>query len=211
MTTGEIDIGPVLKRFDVMAGAVKDATTLFEQIAGMLEKETEANFEAEGRPDWDEWKPSTKRERLKRNKGKSVLQMLQDRGDLVDSVSSVFGPDFAQIGAASPYAGTHQFGADINMPGRTVKTRLRTNAKGELLRQGTEGKKKHLAVFAKQKGSNPHKRFRESSSEVGPYMVHIPARPFLPISGPPEHMTLQPAAEEKVLDIVADWLGQSAR
>lgn len=38
MALAEIDIGPVIKRFDAMAGAVKDATTLFQRIAGMLER-----------------------------------------------------------------------------------------------------------------------------------------------------------------------------
>lgn len=153
---------------------------------------------------------STKRERLKRNRGSSVLKMLQDRGILAASVSSDFGPDFAEVGAggaASAYAGLQQFGGTINRAAYSTKTRLRTDSKGELLRQGKDGKKKHLAVFAK----DSHKRVKETWNEVGPYSFRVPARPFLPISGPADHMTLQPVAEEKVLDIVGDWLGQSAR
>lgn len=175
-----------------------NATPLFRAVAGLLEAETEANFAAQGRPAWVPLAAATKAERLKRNKGSSVLKILQDSGILASSISTDYGPDFALVGAggaARDYAAIHQFGGTVDVPAHSVKTRLRTDAKGGLVRQKDH---KNLAVFAK----DSHKRVRESWSTVEAYKVQIPARPYLPFSGPPENATLQPAAEASLLDLV---------
>lgn len=158
------------------AQQLKDARPLFRSIAGMLEAQTEANFAAQGRPSWVPLAASTRAERVKRNKGSSMLKILQDRGILASSISTAFGKDFAQIGvggAARDYAAIHQFGGTIERAPQSRKTRLRTDAKGNLMRQGDEGSAKGRAVFAKDR----HKRAREQWSTVGPYQITIPARP----------------------------------
>jgi phage gpG-like protein len=78
---------------------VSDLTPLYRVLAGTLEAETEANFAAQGRPSWKPLSEATKAARLKRNRGSSVLMILQDRGILAASVSSAYGADFAQVGA----------------------------------------------------------------------------------------------------------------
>ena len=177
-------------------------------VAQVLEAQTEANFAAQGRPSWAPLSAATKAERLKRNHGSSVLKILQDRGILAASISSSYGDDFAQIGAggaAKDHAGIHQFGGTIERPAYSVKTRLRTDAKGTLLRQAADGKGKNLAVFAK----DGHKRARETWHEVAAYRVSIPARPYLPFSGPPQSAVLQPEAERSLLDVTMQHLQRS--
>lgn len=197
--------GEAAKQLGNAAKQLKDARPLFRSLAGILESETEANFAAQGRPSWVPLKASTKAARLKRNKGSSLLKILQDRGILAASVSSSYGADFAQIGAggaAKDYAAIQQFGGTIDRAAYSVKTRLRTDRDGELLRQG---KNKNLAVFAK----DSHKRVKEQWSTVEAYKVNIPARPYLPFSGPPEGAELQPEAERSVLDLLQRHLNQA--
>lgn len=207
MITTEINVKAASAMLAKVKGGLRDGSSMYQRISGMLEAETEENFAAQGRPDWVPLAESTKAERLKRNSGSTVLMILQDRGFLAASVSADHGADFAFIGAggaAKDYAAAQQFGADIEVPARSVKTRLRTNRKGELLRQGAVGTKKNLAVFAK----DGHKQVRESWSEVAAFAIHIPARPYLPFFGSGADATLQPSAEAKLIDIVSDVLGE---
>ncbi|WP_234082298.1 phage virion morphogenesis protein [Azonexus sp. R2A61] len=189
-------------KFRQLAANLEKPASLFIEVAGMLESETEENFASQGRPDWIPLADSTKRSRLKRNNGSSLLQILQDRGILGASVAGDSGDDWAMIsagGAASDYALIQQVGGTIERAPYSTKTRLRTDAKGNLLRQP---KDKRLAVFA----SDSHKRVRESWSEVGPYSVDIPARPYLPFYGSVEDATLQPQAEVKLIAIAIRFL-----
>ncbi|MCA0240218.1 MAG: phage virion morphogenesis protein [Proteobacteria bacterium] len=197
--------GKAAAQLSKAAQQLADATPLFRSIAGLLERETEANFAAQGRPSWVPLSASTKAERLRRNKGGSVLKILQDRGILAASISSAHGPDFALVGAggaAKDYAAIHQFGGTVDVPAHSVKTRLRTDAKGGLVRQQGH---QNLAVFAKE----GHKRVRESWSTVDAHKVQIPARPYLPFSGPAESATLQPEVEGSLLDLIERHLQAS--
>lgn len=209
MLSFEVDPGGVAgKRLREAAASTRDGRTLFRQLAGALEAQTEANFAAQGRPSWVPLSRATIAARRKRNKGGSLMRILQDAGILASSVSSTYGPDFAQVGAggaARDYAAIHQFGGVIDRPAYSIKTRLRTDAKGGLVRQAKDGKGKNLAVFAK----DSHKRVREGWSTVEAYKVAIPARPYLPFSGPPESAALQPEAEQTVLDLIERHIRQS--
>lgn len=187
---------------------LQDGRPLFQRIAATLERETEANFESQGRPHWLPLAASTIAARQKRNKDGSVLKMLQDRGTLASSISSEYGPDFALIGAgggAKDYAAIHQFGGTIDRAPYSTKVRLRTDAKGNLVRQGTEGSAKGRAMFAK----DSHKRARESWHAVDAYQVTIPARPYLPFTGSSATATLQPEAARSVLETLTRFLGET--
>ena len=202
--------GSASKQLHGAAGQLKDARPLFKVLAGVLETETEANFAAQGRPSWVPLSAATKAARLKRNKGSSLLKMLQDRGILAASISLSYGADFAQVGAggaAKDYAAIQQLGGTIERPAYSVKTRLKTKPDGSLVRQGTEGRAKNLAVFAKDR----NKRVQESWSTVEAFKINIPARPYLPFSGPPTAATLQPAAEKSILDALTRHLQESFR
>lgn len=210
MITVQINDAEVLRRIEGAATKLENMRPLMQRIAGVLEHETEANFAAQGRPHWDSHSKATIAARLKRNKGSSVLKILQDRGILASSISTAFGNDFAQIGvggAARDYAAIHQFGGTIDRAPQSRKTRLRTDAKGNLVRQGDEGSAKGRAVFAKDR----HKRARETWNTVGPYQIKIPARPYLPFTGSGASAQLQPEAARSVLEAIqrmlADALG----
>lgn len=195
-----INTGDVQAKIQAAWELLKNGRPLFKQVAQALEFYTEQNFELQGRPEWVPLAAVTVRERMKRNKGRSVLKILQDRGILASSVSSRYGADFSEIGAggaASDYAAVHQFGATIERAPYSVKTRLRTDRKGNLLRQGEEGSAKGRAVFAKDK----HKSVLESWHEVEAYSITIPARPYLPFFGSPTDAIIQPEAAVSILDI----------
>jgi phage virion morphogenesis protein len=194
-----VDIGDAEAKLDAAEQLLAGTAELYRGVAGVLESVTQGNFLAQGRPAWVPLAESTKAERLKRNKGSSTLQILQDRGILMSSVSSEYGSDYALIGASAEYAAIHQFGGTVTHPAHSTKVRLRTDAKGNLVRQADH---KHLAVFAR----NSHKRIRESWHEVGEYTVTIPARPYLPFSGPPNATVLQPEAETGMLELVDNLL-----
>jgi phage gpG-like protein len=180
-----------------------DLTPLYKRLAGTLEAETGANFAADGRPKWQDLADSTLARRLKSNNGSSVLQMLRDSGMLVNSVHAEFGADHVLIAAggngSSPYAAAHQFGTTINRGPSQTKVRLRTDAKGNLLRQA---KSDNLAVFARK----DHKRARESWHEVKPFTIRIPARPYLPFTGTAEAPELQPQAETSLLATITRYI-----
>lgn len=206
----DINAGNAAPRITEVIELLQDGRPLFQRIAQVFEAETEANFAAQGRPNWVPLSAATIAARNKRNNGGSVLKILQDRGILASSISSDYGADFALIGAggaARDYAAAHQLGATIDRAPYSTKVRLRTDAKGNLVRQGDEGSAKGRAVFAK----DSHKRVRESWHAVDAYRITIPARPYLPFTGSAAGATLQPEAAQSVLDVVVRMLGDPLR
>src|SRR5574338_682334 len=191
--------GAAQQRIEDVIRLLQDGRPLFQRIAGTLEDEAKQNFAVQGRPSWVPLSKATIAEREKRNKGSSVLKILQDSDMLKSSISTDFGPDYALIGAggaASDYAAIQQFGGTIERAPYSTKVRLRTDAKGNLVRQGTKGRAKNLARFAK----DDHKRARESWHQVDAYKITIPARPYLPFKGSGTSAELQPEAAQSVLD-----------
>lgn len=76
------------------------------------------------------------------------------------------------IGTPVKYAGPHEFGGVIHHPARQLKLRHKIDQRGNLLKQGTNGK---LLVFAR-KGA---KRVRETTVQGKAYDVTMPERaPF---------------------------------
>ncbi|MEI6193397.1 MAG: hypothetical protein WCS42_03610 [Verrucomicrobiota bacterium] len=73
------------------------------------------------------------------------------------------------IGSNVVYAAIHEFGGIIYHPARAGKVRLRTDAKGQLLRQGGSG---HLAIFA----AGHHKRAKEVAYQGKAYEQVMPER-----------------------------------
>lgn len=198
----DLDAGQAQAALNRVVQSLDHPQHLMQIVAGILEAETEANFAAEGRPHWVPLAARTRKERLSRNNGGSVLKMLQDRGILAASVSSAYGDDFAEIGAggaARAYAGMQQFGGEIQRAPYSSWVRLRTDRKGNLMRQGKNGK---LAVFAKD--SHKQATTRRYTSEG--YKIRIPARPYLPFSGPPGGARLQPEAEVSIMDSAIRFL-----
>ena len=96
-------------------------------------------------------------------------------------------------------------GGTIERASQSRKTRLRTDARGNLVRQGTEGRAKGRATFAK----DSHKRARESWNTSGPYQIEIPARPYLPFTGSGACARIQPEAERSALDAISRMLADA--
>jgi phage gpG-like protein len=95
------------------------------------------------------------------------------RGSVRASAATIHGETVeTAIGSNVVYAAIHEFGGRVHHEARTVKVRLRTDAKGNLLRQLSNS---HLAIFA----SRTHKRAKEVTSKAEAYDVDMPERaPF---------------------------------
>jgi len=130
-----------------------------QNMAAVMEDQTEENFAAEGRPKWPTLSEVTVRARLGGGKAyrkdgrlrvsaqrtRREMKMLQDSGLLAGSVHSVFGDGYAATGAARPYARVQQLGGQagrgrkVTIPSRpylpfTADFKLQPEAERELLR-----------------------------------------------------------------------------
>lgn len=164
---------------DRLACSVRNLEPAMRDIAGLLERETNDNFRAQGRPRWRPLSQTTILNRLMGRDGEGNrrgissiltrdgnlrararrrleggLAILQDTGTLRDSIRASPGRYSVTIGSVLEYAAIHQFGG---MAGR--------------------GKK-----------------------------VRIPARPFLPVD---KDGNLSPEAERGVLAAIYDHLAES--
>lgn len=136
-----VDSALVAEAFERLEAAVKDMRPAMRDIGGLLEKETDDNFRAQGRPPWPRLSQATILRRLMgtggrgsvfrkdgglkasaRRKLEGGMAILQDTGDLRNSVQAYY-PDAlsAIIGSVKEYAAIHQFGG---MAGRGRKVRI---------------------------------------------------------------------------------------
>lgn len=199
MTHSYISIvdGEVRKQLAGVAARSIDATELMAGISSVLLTETEANFAAQGQPQWADLAPSTIRKRTRRGSWPGMI--LQESGQLAASVTPFSTATEAGIGTNKAYARIQQLGGTIEREGRTGTVRLRTTGKtGKLLRQGKEGKLANLAVFAKPSQTQAVAR----AFSHGPYNIHMPARPYLPVSASGE---LFPEAREAITRLVRSF------
>lgn len=154
---------------------------LLDVGAAMLQS-TQARFQSETAPDGTPWvalSPRYARWKAKRGLSNKKLQL---RGYLFGSLAYQATDSSLVLGSAVKYARIHQLGGRVSIPGRTGSVRLRTDRKGELLRQTDDqgeaiGNGK-LAVFAKKS----HKQAALRVYLQGGYDVEIPARPYLGMS-----------------------------
>ena len=180
-----------------IAAGLRNARPLARAIAGTLETETERNFAAQGRPAWMGLAPATVKRRTK--EGTWPGKILQVSGQLAASVASDYGSDFARIGSNKRYAAIQQLGGTIARAAFSSWGALRTDRQGNLLRQGTEGRSKNLAVFAK----SSHKRVKKIRYTVAAHNITVPPRPYLPVDA---RGNLQPEAKTAILGEANDYL-----
>ncbi len=118
------------------------------------------NFETEGHGNWPRLAASTLRQL--RKKGKAGGKMLnRSAGGLKSSIQASSDDNMAVVGTNKIYAAIHQFGGDIDIPGRPI-----------LFKKYTRGKNKGRTLFANEKNAQFGKMSR-------PGTIHIPARPYL--------------------------------
>ena len=156
-----------------LIGRAGDLRPFTRAISQALQSRTEANFAAQSGPGGP-WQPLAAATLKRRGAGARILQ---DRGRLAASVTPFSNATEAGIGSNVASAAIHQLGGDIERAAYSSWARLRTSAAGDLLRQGDKGRSKNLAVFAKGK----HKRAKTVRYTTGPYKIHIPARPYMPV------------------------------
>lgn len=96
------------KKLLILANKSENLRPLMKNIAGIFAYSTEENFQAEGRPKWEDLKESTKKQRKK--KGHWPGQILQVKGKLAASVVTNYDENSAIIGSNLAYAAIHQAG-----------------------------------------------------------------------------------------------------
>lgn len=163
-----VDDADVQQRLGQIVERARNLRPLMVRIAGHMLDAVHQNFESEGRPRWPSLRPSTIRARAR--KGKWPGPILRVTGQLARSVTRRATDTEAVVGTNKAYAAIHQYGGEINRAAGSGTLRLRTGAKGQLLRSSRGG-----AIFARA----GHKRGVERSFSIGAHKIRIPARPFL--------------------------------
>lgn len=82
---------------DKLANAAQDRTLLMRSIAGTMESAVLQNFDVGGRPKWLG---------LKYRQGTPLV----DTENLMNSITSYYDNNVAEVGTNEPYAAIHQFG-----------------------------------------------------------------------------------------------------
>ena len=157
------------RRIGAMVARGENPSSLFGAISEIMHAEVDENFAAGGRD--PAWKKS---KRAQKEGGQTLI----DKGILLASIQAFVTATSAGVSTNDPRAAIHNFGGDIVRKPYSSTTRLRTDAKGNLLRQGTEGLKANLAVFAKAS----HKRTRDYFRFSMGYTIHMPQREFMKVS-----------------------------
>lgn len=148
---------------------------LSKRLTHTMHLHTMEVFDQEG-PGWTPLKARTIKQRIREGFGESPILdrkrgNLGLRGGIVEAPSNT--EAVVGVRAGIKYALIHQFGGVINRVVKAGSVRLRTNKKGDLLRQKDY---KNLAVFGKKK----HKLAKEVKYEGGKaYQVKIPQRKYL--------------------------------
>jgi len=194
----DVDVGAAAGKLDKLNAALVNPKPLMSKLGEYLLGSTKDRFKTMQAPDGTPWaplKPSYLKGK-KQNKDKILTLHGYLRGPRMHY--QLDGNDAVLIGSNAKYARIHQLGGVIDRKSSLVKVRLRTNAKGQLLRQGKSGPSANLAIFAKKSA----KRARESQHAVGPYTIKIPARPFLGLSR---------EDRKEVTERTNDWIGRQLK
>lgn len=160
------------------------------RLSGLyMQRATAEQFRSKGARSGDAW-PSLSKATLKRRRGGGVdAQPLRDTGRLYASIVSRTGdsayfltPGSLTMGSNLAYARIHQEGGDIERTTKAGSVRLRRIAGGKIR-------------FAKRR----HKRAWDVAYAGGKdYTIHIPARPFLVVTGEDEEQIAQIFARQAV-------------
>jgi len=140
-----------------------DLTSAMQVTGEIVRSSAIKNFEVGGRP--TVWQVS---KRARKEGGQTLIK----GGTLRKSITVQAGRMDVVIGTNLGYARIHQLGGEIKRKPFSGSVRLRTDAKGNLLRQ--EGRP-NLAVFARRN----HKRMVTKEFKSEGYTIVMPKREFL--------------------------------
>lgn len=178
----EIDDGGVSEALMRLIQAGEDLSPTLDAIGRLIKTRVQQGFVAGVSPYGDKWAPPKQRE------GKPLIK----NAYLKNSIDYQVEGDSVEIGTSIVYGAIHNFGGTIERGAYSSTARLRTDAKGNLLRQ--EGTRR--AIFAKKS----HQRVRSVRYTTEGFEIHIPQRQWLPTDGLPEDW------RDDVLDVVAQTL-----
>lgn len=195
-----VDDAAVHAALDALSGRVRNMRPAMSEIARLLRNATEDAFAREASPFGQKWQPLKKSTLAARRGGGAGAKILQDSGQLAASITATSDATSATLTAGKVYAAIHQFGGRIDYAPRSILVRLRTDRKGNLLRQKDHP---NLAVFAR----DTHKLAFPIWGTSDGWSVNIPARPFLPIN---KSGDLAPATKDGVLDALGRHLAGGA-
>lgn len=172
----EIDDSALRRYFDKLIAMGTSMRPVMAEIGAAMRLSTRGRFDSQTGPDGKRWTPlKAATIRAKRQRKDRILE---ERLTLRDSINYRADDTSVVWGTNVKYAGAHQFGAEIKKGERLQRVRLRLDRKGQLLRQGTSGRSRNLARFARKS----HRRALEREARVGAHTIGIPARPFLGFS-----------------------------
>ena len=111
-----LDDSKTLKAFADLANAGEDLSPVMKEIAGILADAAEQAFVDEADPTTGEgWDLLTEAHEARRREKGYTGPILQMTGQLVSSIQSDHGRDFAQVGSNKVYAAIHQHGGTSDM------------------------------------------------------------------------------------------------
>lgn len=157
----DLEAKDLLKQLQAKAKAPGSA---MRQIAGIMHRAVEKNFEAQGRP--TPWLPlalSTQKQRAR--EGHWPGKILQVHGQLVGSITRRYTATEAVVGTNKEYALIHQLGGTVQHPPSTAKV---------FFKKHRRGKHKGHTLFSKESKAS----YGMSVQKQG-YSITIPARPFM--------------------------------
>lgn len=183
-----IESDAVEAALDRLARAARDLRPAMRDIGGLLEKETNDNFRAQGRPPWPQLSQATILNRLmgktKDGKSKGIASILRKDGNLRASAQRKLDGGLAILQDTGVLRGSIRVYSEKNSV--TIgAARVKTKA-------GTPMEYAAIHQFGGRAGRGKK--------------VRIPARPFLPVD---KEGNLSPEAERGVLAAIYDHLAES--
>ena len=183
-----VESAAVEAALDRLARAARDLRPAMRDIGGLLEKETDDNFRAQGRPHWKPLSQATILNRLmgktKDGKSKGIASVLRKDGDLRPAARRKLEGGLAILqdtGALRSSIRVYSDSDSVTIGAARVKTKAGTTMEYAAIHQfgGMAGRGKK---------------------------VRIPARPFIPVD---RDGNLSPEAERGVLAAIYDHLAES--
>lgn len=139
----KIDDKAVMNELDKLAAKTSNMSPAMSMIAQELERQTEKNFAAEGRPKWLGLKPSTIAMRTRRGTWPGMMLQVSP-GGLASSFSSFSDANSAEVGSNKVYAAMQHFGGITSpnsmIPNKKIAARqiLPVDAQGQLQPEAAE-------------------------------------------------------------------------
>lgn len=183
-----VESAAVEAALDRLARAARDLRPAMRDIGGLLEKETDANFRAQGRPHWKPLSQATILNRLmgktKDGKSKGIASVLRKDGDLRPAARRKLEGGLAILQDTGVLRGSIRVYSD--------KSSVTIGAARVMTKAGSPLEYAAIHQFGGMAGRNRK--------------VRIPARPFLPVD---RDGNLSPEAERGVLAAIYDHLAES--